>query len=426
MTWPSHWDSTQLGNEELFSTENGIWQGKRLPLVACKVLRNTNFADDGTLDFTNVARIEIEKRLLDKKRLIRGDIIIERSGGGPQQPVGRVAYFDQNDGEFCFSNFTTRLRVVSGHRADSRFIHKFLLYLHMSGQTEPLQRRTTGIRNLAFGDYLKLTIPLPPVVEQRSIVRVLDAVHRAKHARQRELVLEGERKAALMEFLFTQGTCGDPTKQTEIGEIPQSWRVVPLDEIAELVSGGTPSRQSVDWWKGRIPWASPKDMKKLRLWDTEEHVSNAGLEAGSRLVPAQTIFIVIRGMVLAKDVPIAITEVPMAFNQDMKAVLPGEEVMPEFLLYALIWRKDGLTKYIGTSAHGTRRISTEAVGSLALPIPPLSEQAKIAELLRACDNRIDAIEREIPLHQELFQTMLEEMMTGRLSAVPLIEEHQAQ
>ena len=128
----------------------------------------------------------------------------------------------------------------------------------MSGQTEALQRRTTGIRNLTFGDYLKITVPLPPVDEQRAIVNLLSAARRAKDLRRRELALERERKAALMEYLFTRGTRGEPTKPTEIGEIPESWTVERLDALQNYSAEAHLPERNVNWWKGDIPWASPK------------------------------------------------------------------------------------------------------------------------------------------------------------------------
>ena len=116
----------------------------------------------------------------------------------------------------------------------------------------------------------------------------------------------------------------------------------------------------------------------------------------------------------------------MAFNQDMKAVLPHSGHCSEFLLYALIWRKDELARQVGTSAHGTRRLSTSAVESLQLPVPSFKEQEEIARLLAASETKIALLEKEIPLYDELYRALLEEMMTGKLSAVPLIEEYQPQ
>lgn len=143
--WPPHWNASELQNAKLFAFDNGIWQGKKPPFVNCNVIRNTDFRDDGAINFAKIARIPIEQRQLPKKALLPGDIIIERSGGGPQQPVGRVVLFQANSGTYSFSNFTSRVRVVTSDVISSEFLHKFLYFFHISGQTEALQRRTTGI-----------------------------------------------------------------------------------------------------------------------------------------------------------------------------------------------------------------------------------------------------------------------------------------
>lgn len=81
------------------------------------------------------------------------------------------------------------------------------------------------------------TIPLPPLPEQHAIAHVLQTLQEAKFARQREIALERERKAALMDYLFSYGTKGEPRKQTEIGEIPESWEVARLGDIADITYG---------------------------------------------------------------------------------------------------------------------------------------------------------------------------------------------
>ena len=87
-------------------------------------------------------------------------------------------------------------------------------------------------KEITKANFKTIPISLPPLPEQRTIARVLRAVQAAKEARERELVLERERKAALMERLFTHGTRGEPTKLTEIGEIPESWEVAELGQLA--------------------------------------------------------------------------------------------------------------------------------------------------------------------------------------------------
>ncbi len=411
---PSRWKRAAL-RDCCFRPEYGYTASAIQKPVGPKFLRITDI-QDGQVEWNKVPYVEKPDNGARSYLLETGDIVIARIGA----TTGK-AFLIQECPEAVFASYLIRLRTKPG------LLAKFLNYcLQTSEYWQHIDSlkggRLKGGVNIPILENLE--IPLPPPIEQRAIASALDTVQKAKGARQHELALERERKAALMEYLFTHGTRGEPTKQTEIGETPESWKVKPLSSFADLVSGGTPSRENADWWKGTIPWASPKDMKSVRLADTQEHVSEEGIKNGSRLVPSGTIFIVIRGMILAKDTPIGLAEVPMAFNQDMKAVLRHEEQSSEFLLHALIWRKDGLAKHIGTSAHGTRRISTAAVDSLQLPVPPLDEQIEIARILGSCEAKIVALEREIPLHEELFKSLLEELMTGRLSAVTLVEEKQ--
>lgn len=167
------WPTKKLG--EVCYFQNGLWKGKKPPFKKVKVLRNTNFRNDGYLDLSNVAEIEVERKQFTNRLLQKGDLILERSGGGPTQPVGRVVYFDA-DGEFSFSNFTTRIRVKNHKDLYDKYLWRYLNYLYIFGVTERMQKQTTGIRNLNFSEYKNLNIPLPPLSEQNKIVAYLDAL----------------------------------------------------------------------------------------------------------------------------------------------------------------------------------------------------------------------------------------------------------
>src|SRR5512138_158157 len=87
-------------------------------------------------------------------------------------------------------------------------------------------------------------------------------------------------------------------------DLPPGWSVKTLDEAASWFSGGTPSKAVRQYWDGPIPWVSPKDMKAFELHDVTDHVSDAAAEHGTRVVPANTIFVVVRGMILAHTFPV--------------------------------------------------------------------------------------------------------------------------
>ena len=85
-----------------------------------------------------------------------------------------------------------------------------------------------------------------------------------------------------------------------------NWNKTTIGEVLKLYSGGTPSKDNPNYWNGSIPWVSAKDMKKLYLDDTEDHITQEGLNNGTRLFPEKTVFILTRGMTLLNDVPICV------------------------------------------------------------------------------------------------------------------------
>jgi type I restriction enzyme S subunit len=116
----------------------------------------------------------VEESKFKKRRLQFGDVILEKSGGGPKQPVGRVVLFDIAEGGFSFSNFTSALRVREPGSLDFRFLHRFLHWAYLSGVTEGMQSHSTGIRNLDGDAYKSIEIAFPGLVEQQRIVGILD------------------------------------------------------------------------------------------------------------------------------------------------------------------------------------------------------------------------------------------------------------
>jgi type I restriction enzyme S subunit len=136
-----------------------------------------------------------------------------------------------------------------------------------------------------------MEVLLPSLPEQRKIAAILSSVDET--IEKTEAVIERLQvvKKAMMQELLTRGLPGRHTrfKKTEIGEIPEEWDVVELGESGEWLSGGTPSKNNAEYWTGTLPWVSPKDMKRLYIGDSIDHVSEGSIGNGTRLVPAGTI-----------------------------------------------------------------------------------------------------------------------------------------
>ena len=170
----SKWEWKKLG--EVCDSINGLWKGKKEPFIKIGVIRNTNFTKNCRLDMnpSKLEFLDVEKKQYDKRKLLFGDLIVEKSGGSEKQPVGRVVLFEEKEGEYSFSNFTSVLRIKNDDEIECHFLHLQLYKLYLDGVTKQMQSATTGIHNLDFDQFKDLSIGIPPLSEQKRIVKFLD------------------------------------------------------------------------------------------------------------------------------------------------------------------------------------------------------------------------------------------------------------
>ena len=171
-----------------------------------KVLRTTNFTQEGRINYDDVVIRSINQSKVEKKRLHYGDIILEKSGGTAKTPVGRVVFCDEaiEDSIYLCNNFTQAMRV-NQTIAIPRYVFYFMWNLHFSGKTDLLQNKTTGIRNLQVKSYLNENCPLPPLEEQRKIAAVLDKVGDLIAKRKQQLEKLDELVKSRFVEMFGQG-----------------------------------------------------------------------------------------------------------------------------------------------------------------------------------------------------------------------------
>ena len=117
---PDGWCAVAL--KDLCENINGLWKGKKEPFVNVGVIRNANFTKDFKLDYSNIEYIDVEQRTFAKRHLENGDLIVEKSGGSDNNPVGRTILYEGKSGVFSFSNFTMVLRRLC-QNADTAFFY---------------------------------------------------------------------------------------------------------------------------------------------------------------------------------------------------------------------------------------------------------------------------------------------------------------
>ena len=150
--------------------------------------------------------------------------------------------------------------------------------------------------------------------------------------------------------------------------IPEGWTPTELGALADFTSGGTPSKQNDDFWGGTFPWVSAKDLKKHVIDSAELGLTDAG-KGEANTAPVGAVLILVRGMTLLKDVPIGYVAKPVAFNQDIKALIAKGHVDPKFLAYLLVSLKRPLMTLVNTANHGTGRLDTNLLKAFPSSCP---------------------------------------------------------
>ncbi len=287
------------------------------------------------------------------------------------------------------------------------------------------RKRGTTIQGVSRFDLESVVLQSPPLPEQRAIAHVLRTVQQAREARQREIELERARKAALMQHLFTHGARGEPGKQTEIGEMPESWQVVRLgDRLRERVKNGH-SAQATNTMEGvrtlTLSAVTRRDFSfentKLTVADPAK-VKDLWLQPGDIFVErANTLEFV--GLAALYNGP---TDFAIYPDLMTRVRVKEDEVDPHFAIEFLL--TDVCRRYFRKNATGTAgnmpKIDHGVVNRTLIPWPDLGEQQQIASVAEACDAKITALERESALLDETFRSLLEELMTGRLSVLPSV------
>lgn len=157
-----------------------------------------------------------------------------------------------------------------------------------------------------------------------------------------------------------------------------------LDACDNITGGGTPSKKHPEYYEGNIPWVSPKDMNTSIIEDSQDHITEEAItKSTTKLIPEQSVLMVIRSGVLKHDLPIAINKVPVTINQDMKAFLVGSKIIPQYLFgYFKTIEADVLR---GVRAVTADNIEFKVFQERLIQIPPMGEQKKFAEFMIQTD-----------------------------------------
>lgn len=284
-----------------------------------------------------------------------------------------------------------------------------------------------GQPNISQDILRHLRLACPAQYEQQSIAAFLDretAKIDALIAEQKRLIeLLKEKRRAIISHAVTKGLNPDaPMKDSGIewlGEMPEHWKVTPLKHLVSFRSGGTPSKENLDFWDGDVPWASAKDLKTEILYDTIDHITELAIQSGAaECIPNGSVLVVVRGMILARTFPVCFVAAPMAINQDLKALECREGLDARFLARLLQGSSEESLRRIDEAAHGTKALRMETWASMELPTPSIKEQSFIVDFLDRETAKLDALTVEaktaISLLQERRTALISAAVTGKI------------
>ncbi|MBR5982201.1 MAG: restriction endonuclease subunit S [Bacteroidales bacterium] len=181
---------------------NGLWKTEDSDSIEISVIRSTEFSDYGAICFDKLEPMPVKISQYKTRKLLHSDIIVERSGGGPDQPVGRVCYFEKEDGEYSFSNFTSCIRVSNNNVILPKYLFYFLEYYWEMGGTDRIQNQTTGIRNLDYELYKMIKVPMLTIDEQKQAINVIDQIQQSIFASKTQIEQSQQIKQELINKVF--------------------------------------------------------------------------------------------------------------------------------------------------------------------------------------------------------------------------------
>ncbi|EJF4093036.1 restriction endonuclease subunit S [Vibrio parahaemolyticus] len=195
-------------------------------------------------------------------------------------------------------------------------------------------------------------------------------------------------------------------------ELPSSWEWCRLGQIGYDLGGGTPSKSNSKYWDGEIPWVSPKDMKVDFIESAIDTVTEKAIkETTIKLIPKNSLLMVVRGMILAHSFPVALTNKDVVINQDMKALV-FSNIDPHYLLTVMKATKTTFTDLVDRSSHGTCKLISEKLWNVTLAIPPLNEQKKInmmlEQIMDICEQLKQGIRKKYQSQLHLTDTIVEQ------------------
>ena len=412
---PEGWWLVRLG-DVLELDQPGAWGEDPTPAEpGVRVLRAADLTRDGQVKPGNAAWRRLSERDLERRLMQEGDLILERSGGGPGTPVGRVALVQGLGSVYC-NNFCQQLRVDRA-KCIPKYAARTLWHRYAQGVTARLEHQTTGIRNLDYAAYLNLPILLPPLPEQRAIAAVLDSIDDAIERTGAVIAATEELRDSLLHQLLTRGVPGWHTEWKDapgLGTIPAGWEVIRLGEVLESTTYGTNAQLGRE---GKVVVLRMNNLQDGEIDLSEIRRANlSDKESGElNLAPGDILFNRTNSLDLVGKVAV-VRNLPesISFASYLIRLRVKKPKVNPFWLSSLLWSESCQSRIqrFATPGVSQANINPTSLKSLAIPLPPLPEQQAIAGLLDGVDGAVAEAKRERDGLQLLKDSAANALLTG--------------
>lgn len=272
-------------------------------------------------------------------------------------------------------------------------------YLAYAMEYMNLAKYYTGatIPHIYFKDYQKEEMYLPTLNEQRKIAAVLDKVSDLIAKRRQQL----DKLDLLVKSKFVE-MFGDPLFNTANKKF-----LCVKDVCVAIRGGGTPSKNRPEYYTGNIPWVTPKDMKSKTITDSLDHITEEAIVSSmTNLIPKDSVLMVIRSGVLKHTLPVAINQIPVTINQDMKAFIPNNKITSEYLLYYFKTIEPDILA--GVRSVTADNIDFKAFQERSIVVPLIEEQKQFSFIVQQTDKSKATIQQSLEKLETLKKALMQE------------------
>jgi type I restriction enzyme S subunit len=405
---PVDWNVVRLGRVASFnmgqsppsSTYNVVGEG--LPFL------------QGKAEFGRIYPTPIKWCSRPQKVAGRGSVLVS-----VRAPVGDVNLAKE---DYCIGRGLAAIN--GGQSLDNWFAFYWLGFA--KGRLEGMGTGST-FKSINKGVLENFPIPLLPLPEQRRIAQVLSTIQRVIAAQEDVIAAAKETKRSLMQRLFTYGPGAEPapTKETEIGEIPEHWGIVTVGEVVDVKGGKRLP-------KGHKFARSPTDHPYVRVVDFDDNsVSTTDLkfvtpEDYERIkrytISSEDVYISIAGTTgLVGTIPDGLDRASLTENAAKLVIKDKRRLLKRFLVYALACNRGQKEISQRTTKTSQPKLALMRIKQIPISFPSVAEQQLVVESLSAVSDRIAAEEQRKAALQALFQSMLQQLMTGQVRVPDTME-----